>query len=342
VVNGERVIIKKTKSNREIEFLCKLRNVSGVVHYKSYFFDDQYVYTVLEKIRHTIDLYDYITKCNGYLSEALTKTILKQLIGILMECRQKGILHNDIKETNILINPLSKKITLIDFDAAEVEAQIREGLKGWPVSENAKISYPKVAMPEKFTQKIISNPEAVQMQFYMGHVGIRRNDPDYFKLMVMDYILGTGPGFTDRLSARLRDREGLAYTVNANITSTADIEPGVFTCYIGTDAGNFDRVKKEFLEELERIRTTKPTEDELSDAKNYLLGNLAFRFTTNAAIASQLLMVERLGIGLDYLDKFRKEVSAVTGDDIKAVAFKHIQTEKLIEIEQLQINIFNF
>jgi len=217
-----------------------------------------------------------------------------------------------------------------DFDAAEVEAQIREGLKGWPVSEAAKINFPKVAMLEKFTQKIISNPEAVQMQFYMGHVGIRRNDPDYFKLLVMDYILGTGPGFTDRLSARLRDREGLAYTVNANITSTADIEPGVFTCYIGTDAVNFERVKKEFLEELERIRTTNPTEDELSDAKNYLLGSLAFRFTTNAAIASQLLMTERLGVGLDYLDKFRKEVSAVTGDDIKAVAFNHIQTDKLL------------
>jgi len=137
VVNGERVIIKKTKSNREIEFLCKLRNVSGVVHYKSYFFDDQYVYTVLEKIRHTIDLYDYITKCNGYLSEALTKTILKQLIGILMECRQKGILHNDIKETNILIDPLSKKITLIDFDAAEVwgDHDIYDGYLGtWQYS----------------------------------------------------------------------------------------------------------------------------------------------------------------------------------------------------------------
>ena len=49
-----------------------------------------------------------------------------------------------------------------------------------------------------------------------------------------------------------------------------------------------------------------------------------------AAIASQLLMTERLGVGLDYLDKFRKEVSAVTGDDIKAVAFKHIQTDKLL------------
>jgi zinc protease len=185
-------------------------------------------------------------------------------------------------------------------------------------------------MPEKFRQRIISNPDAVQMQFYLGHVGIRRDDPDYFKLMVMDYILGTGPGFTDRLSARLRDREGLAYTVNANITTTADLEPGVFSCYIGTDAGNFERVKKEFLEELEKIRTTIPEEAELADAKNYLLGNLPFRFTTNAAIASQLLMVERLGVGLDYLDKFRKEVAAVTGEDIKSVASRHIQTDKLI------------
>ena len=92
----------------------------------------------------------------------------------------------------------------------------------------------------------------------MGHVGIRRDNPDYYKLLVMDYVLGTGPGFTDRLSARLRDREGLAYTVHGEHHWSADLEPGVFTCYIGTDTDNFDRVKKEFLEELNRIRDTKP------------------------------------------------------------------------------------
>ena len=78
-VNGERVIIKKTKSNREINFLCKLQNVSGVVHYKSYFFDDQLYIQCKENIRHTIYLYNYITKCNGYLSETLTKKLKKTL-----------------------------------------------------------------------------------------------------------------------------------------------------------------------------------------------------------------------------------------------------------------------
>src|SRR5437764_5254102 len=98
-------------------------------------------------------------------------------------------------------------------------------------------------------------PEAEKLQFLMGHPGVRRKNPDYYKLMVMDYVLGTGPGFTDRLSSRLRDREGLAYTVTANISSSATEEPGLFTCYIGTNPGNLARVKKEFLAEVNRIPT---------------------------------------------------------------------------------------
>src|SRR5207249_11244038 len=119
-----------------------------------------------------------------------------------------------------------------------------------------------LAKPDKFTQKILTMRQAVQLHFHMVEPGSRRANPDYYKLLVMDYVLGTGPGFTDRLSARLRDREGLAYTVTANITNSSGEEPGLFTCYIGTDPENFARVKKEFLEELERIRESLPKPEE--------------------------------------------------------------------------------
>ena len=121
IVNNEKVIVKKLekKYNREIPFIALLRNVPGVVQYKTYFFDDNFVYVILQKINNTLDLYDYITKCNGKLNESLTKNILRQLINILLNCKEKKVLHNDIKESNILIDPLTKKITLIDFDAAE-------------------------------------------------------------------------------------------------------------------------------------------------------------------------------------------------------------------------------
>jgi zinc protease len=217
-----------------------------------------------------------------------------------------------------------------DFDAAALAEEIKTLTADWK-GEALKKPVPfAIPKPEKFTQKIVTMPDAAQLHFYLGHAGITRKDPDYYKLLVMDYVLGTGPGFTDRLSARLRDREGLAYTVNANITSSAGVEPGTLTCYIGTDVKNFDRVKKEFLEELNRIRDTKATKEEVEDAKQYLLGNLPFRFATSAGIVGQLLMVERFGLGLDYLEEFRKGVSAVTVDDVQAVAKKHIDPMHMV------------
>src|SRR5712692_9347604 len=107
----------------------------------------------------------------------------------------------------------------------------------------------------------------------------------------MDYVLGTGPGFTDRLSARLRDRQGLGYTVSASITSSASEEPGLFTCYIGTNPESLGRVKTLFLEEVERLRNEKPTDAEVDDVKKYLTGSLALRLTTNERIAAQLVLI---------------------------------------------------
>src|SRR5438876_3106033 len=127
----------------------------------------------------------------------------------------------------------------------------------------------------------------------------------------MDYVLGTGPGFTDRLSARLRDREGLAYTVTANISGSAGEEPGVFTCYIGTEPKNFAKVKGMFLEELKRIREEKPTDEEVENAKKYLLGSMPFQVATLDHIGSQLLMVERYHLGLNYLEDYQKAIAAV-------------------------------
>lgn len=217
-----------------------------------------------------------------------------------------------------------------DFDADALVAEVKAltaDWKGEPLKKPTPFAIPR---PEQFTQKIVTMPEAAQLHFYMGHAGITRKDPDYYKLLVMDYVLGTGPGFTDRLSARLRDREGLAYTVSANITTSAGVDPGTLTCYIGTDVKNFDHVKKAFLEELNRIRDTKATKDEVEDAKQYLLGNLPFRFTTSRAIVGQLLAVERYGLGFDYLEDFRKGVASVSIDDVQSVARKHIDPARMV------------
>jgi zinc protease len=217
-----------------------------------------------------------------------------------------------------------------DFNSKDLIEEIKKLTADWKKGDLPEPKFPAVDKPKEFTQKILTMEDAAQLQFYMGHVGIPRKNPDFYKLLVMDYVLGTGPGFTDRLSARLRDREGLAYTVNANITSTADLEPGVFSCFIGTPPSNFGRVKKEFLEELNRIRDEPAKKEEVEDAKQYLLGSLPFQTTTSAGIAAQLLYVERHGLGFNYLDDYRKAVSAVTVADVQEVAKKYIDPKRLV------------
>src|SRR5580704_19625240 len=117
--------------------------------------------------------------------------------------------------------------------------------------------------PTTLTTKIVSDAEAAQVHVYIGELGITRNNPDYYKLLVMDNVLGTGAGFTDRLSANLRDRQGLAYTVRAAITSTAGKQPGLFDGYIGTFPEAYIKVREGFLAEINLIREKQPTKEEV-------------------------------------------------------------------------------
>jgi zinc protease len=217
-----------------------------------------------------------------------------------------------------------------DFDPGKIVAELTQLTANWKTAALADFKPPEVEKPKSFVQEIISMPEAEQLQFLMGHPGIRRKDPDYYKLLVMDYVLGTGPGFTDRLSSRLRDREGLAYTVTANICTSASEEPGLFTCYIGTEAKNLDRAKKEFLEELKRIRTEPPKDSEVDDVKKYLIGQLPFEFTTNEQVAGRLISIERFHLGFDYLADFRRAIAAVKPADVLDVARKHIDPDHMV------------
>ena len=216
-----------------------------------------------------------------------------------------------------------------DFDSAAMAKKVEALTANWKKVDAEKPTPAAPPSADKPTVKIISDPTASQTHVFIGHLGIKRNDPDYYALLVMDNVLGTGPGFTDRLSANLRDRQGLAYTVNAQIAASATEQPGVFTGYIGTFADKFTWVRDGFLKEINLIRDEPPTAIEVEDAKKFLLGSLPFRLTTNEQVAGQLLAAERYKLGFDFLEKYRKAVEAVTPEIVQAVAKKHLDPKKL-------------
>ncbi len=169
--------------------------------------------------------------------------------------------------------------------------------------------------------------EKEQNHIYLGHPGITRMDPDYYVLLTMDHILGTGPGFTDRISRRLRDEQGLAYTVYATISFSAEAEPGTFMAYIGTSPSNTDRAIEGFLEEMKKIQTEHVFREELELAQNYLTGSYVFHFETSTQLAHYLIHAERFDLGDDFLWKYPQFITSVTTDDIQRVAQQHLDPE---------------
>ncbi|QVL33145.1 insulinase family protein [Telmatocola sphagniphila] len=217
-----------------------------------------------------------------------------------------------------------------DFNSDEVLKWLTAATAHWTRTKLPELPKIVVEKPKEGQEKILIDNEASQLHVYIGHVGVARTNPDFFKLMVFDNILGTGPGFTDRLSANLRDRQGLAYTVNATITATASDEPGLFIGYIGTFNDKFAQVKAGFLKEINQLREENPSAVEVENAKRFLIGSLPFTFSSNQKLAESLLMMERYGFKNDYFEKFVREVESVTPAQVTEMARKYIDPAKLI------------
>ncbi len=172
-----------------------------------------------------------------------------------------------------------------------------------------------------------------QRHLYLGHLGIRRADPDYYKLLVMDVILGGGPGFTSRIPRRLRDEMGLAYTTWAGIASSAGPDEGSFTAYIGTSPDKRDAALEGMMQEIRRIRNEPVSAEELSAARDYLTGSFVFKFETLSQVASFLVAAHLYGLGFDYIDRYAGLVAAVTAEDVQEAAIRHIDPDAMTLVE---------
>ena len=167
-----------------------------------------------------------------------------------------------------------------------------------------------------------------QVHVFLGHLGIRRADPDYHALVVMDHVLGTGPGFTNRVAMRLRDELGLAYTVSANIHGSAGSYPGTFKAYIGTSPDKVRTAIEGFRAEMRRLQDERVGDAELGVAKDYVVGSFALSFQRASRRAEYMIAAERFSLPADNLESAPRLYAAVTSDDLLRVARKHLHPDR--------------
>jgi zinc protease len=212
-----------------------------------------------------------------------------------------------------------------DVEPEKVQRLLDRLLGNWKGGSELATQPP--VLPSRATRIDAFRAERQQVHLYLGHLGIRRNDPDYAALVVMDHVLGTGPGFTNRISRKLRDELGLAYTVTANIHGSAGILPGMFTAYIATSPEHVRTAIEGFRREIRRIQDEAVGERELQVAKDYVVGSFALGFQRASRRASFLISAERHQLPEDVLVQLPRAFASVTPADVQRVARKHLEPD---------------
>jgi len=106
-LNGKRVPL-------ELKLLHSVQSVSGVIRLLDFFErPDSFIY-VMEKPTNSKDLFDFITE-KGAIEEELAKNFFRQVTTTLIACHNKGVVHRDVKDENILVDMKTGKLSLIDF-----------------------------------------------------------------------------------------------------------------------------------------------------------------------------------------------------------------------------------
>ena len=171
--------------------------------------------------------------------------------------------------------------------------------------------------------------DSEQSHILIGQVGMRRKDPDYFRLYLGNYILGGG-GLVSRLSEVVREKNGLAYSVYSYFWPMK--QNGPFIMGLQTANKNRDRALKLMDQVLRDFIKNGPTREELDAAKSHITGGFPLRIDNSRKITEYLAVIGFYRLPLDYLDEFPKKIQAITARQIQKAFKRRIHPEDMITV----------
>ena len=173
--------------------------------------------------------------------------------------------------------------------------------------------------------QLVAKRDAPQSEVRIGHVGVPRSHPDYFRLVVMNAILGGL--FSSRINLNLREKHG--YTYGAFSQYDWRRHAGPFVVSTAVKSSVTADALREILREVEGMRNAEPTLDELSLVTSYLDGVFPIRYETTSAIAGALAGMVVYDLPDDYFDRYRAHIRAVTCADVLAAAREHLHPDRM-------------
>ncbi len=212
-----------------------------------------------------------------------------------------------------------------DVDAQQIKAELESeftGLKGSIAPQSTPA--PIMVAPGIHVQVIDRN--VAQANLILGSGGVARSNPDYYKLQVMNYILGGG-GFASRLMKVVRSQHGLAYSIGSAFD--AGKFQGAFTVVLQTKNASANEALKLILAQMREIQAHPVSDVEMESAKKFLIGSFPLKLDRQSSIVGFMLQTEIYGLGLDYADRYPKIIAAISKDDVQKVARAYLHPDAL-------------
>jgi zinc protease len=207
-----------------------------------------------------------------------------------------------------------------DVNPAELIPKLKQALAGWQKTEAAEVLPQNPAPAAQKRIIIVDRPDSVQTTMAMGNIAIDRRSSDYFPMLIMDNIIGSGG--SARLFMKLREEQGLTYGAYSFFTALK--YPGPWRA-----GGDFrtevtDQAMTGFLNEINRIRNEKVSADELEENKRSVVASFALSLEQPQTLLSYEITRRIYGFPEDYWETYPARVMAVTAEDVQRVAQKYL------------------
>jgi zinc protease len=211
-----------------------------------------------------------------------------------------------------------------DVTIEQVTGLVQTHFGAWKKVSSPTRNVKNASPVEKKTVQLIEK-DLTQSNVILGHGGISRTNPDFYAVTVMNYVLGAG-GFSSRLMDSIRDKQGLVYGIMSHFD--ARLMPGSFWINFQTRTEATNQAIQSVLAEIKSIREAPVSDQELSEAKSFLMGSFPLRLDSTAKLAQVLAQVEFYGLGFEYFSQYPKWIERVTKEDVQRVAKQYLNPQR--------------
>ena len=231
------------------------------------------------------------------------------------------------------LEPCRAKVTIVGaVTRAQADRIATNLLSRLPAAVQGKCeALPAVPEVQPLTAASVKNiPFAsAQAHVLMGQPGYKRADPDYFPLLVGNYILG-GSGLVSRLPIEVREKRGLSYSAGSSFSP--GLHAGAFTVSLQTRPDQAEEALKVARDVVANYVKNGPTEEELKAAKGFLVGGFPLLIDSNRKLLDNVANIAWNDLPLNYLDTWTANVEKVTVADVRAALQRKLQPERMVTV----------